>query len=57
MINGIEALEKLEKYKTVVRNNNTKAQASCSYAQSSEEEQEPLRDDDNTNKTSQVSLF
>ena len=46
LINCIEALEKQEKYKSVVRNNKRETQASCNFAQFSEEEQESLRDDD-----------
>ena len=45
MINRAEALEKQEKHKSVIRNNKREAQASCSFAPFSEEEQEPLRDD------------
>ena len=46
MINRIEALEKQGKHKSVVRNTKREAQASCSFVQFSEEEQEPLTDDD-----------
>ena len=46
LINHIEALEKQEKHKSVVRNNERDAQASCSFSQFCEEEQESLRDDD-----------
>ena len=45
-INRIEALVKQEKHKSIVGNNKREAQASCSFAQFSEEVQEPLRDDD-----------
>ena len=38
-ISRTEALEKQEKHKSVVRNNKREAQASCSFAQFSEEEQ------------------
>ena len=46
MIKRIEALEKQGKHKSVVRNTKREAQASCSFVQFSEEEQEPLTDDD-----------
>ena len=35
-----------KRHKSVVRNNKREAQASCSFAQFNEEEQEPLSDDD-----------
>ena len=46
LINRIEASEKQEKHKFVVRHNKRETQASCNFAQFSEEEQESLRDDD-----------